>query len=47
MEMLWKARQPMGMNPIPSAAQALAPPQRLGWLTGRFEVDGLEPAGIF
>jgi maleylpyruvate isomerase len=47
LEMLWTARQPMGMTPLPPAALALTPPDRLGWLTGRLAVDGLRPAGIF
>jgi maleylpyruvate isomerase len=47
MEMLWTARQPMGLTPLPPAALALTPTDRLGWLTGRIEVEGLRPAGIF
>ena len=47
MEMLWRARQPMGMTPLPTAAYALPPPERLAWLMGRLEVDGLAPAAIF
>ena len=47
MEMLWKARQPMGLTPLPSVALALAPPQRLAWLMGRTVVDGLDPASIY
>ncbi len=47
MEMLWTARQPMGLTPLPSAALDLLPTDRLGWLTGRLDVDGLAPAGIF
>ncbi len=45
--MLWCARQPMGMAKLPTAALALPPIERLAWLTGRAEVDGLAPAGIF
>ena len=47
MEMLWRARKPMGMTPLPPAALALPPPTRLAWLMGRVEVDGLSPAGVF
>lgn len=47
MEMLWTARQPMGMTPLPAAALAVAPPERLAWLVGRLVIDGLDPAGIF
>jgi maleylpyruvate isomerase len=47
MEMLWKARQPMGMTPLPSPALDAAPPVRLAWLMGRTEIDGLAPAEIF
>jgi maleylpyruvate isomerase len=47
MEMLWQARQPMGMTPIPNAALQLSPTDRLGWFTGRLVVDGLAPASIF
>jgi maleylpyruvate isomerase len=44
-EMAWAARRPMGMTALPAAALALPPPQRLAWLLGRCDVDGLEPAG--
>jgi len=47
MEMLWRARQPMGLTPLPDAALAVAPPDRLAWLMGRADIDGLEPAHIF
>lgn len=47
MEMLWRARQPMGLTPLPAAALAVAPATRLAWLMGRTEVDGLGPAGIY
>jgi maleylpyruvate isomerase len=47
MEMLWRARKPMGMTPLPDAALELTPATRLAWLMGRAEVDGLDPAGIF
>jgi maleylpyruvate isomerase len=47
MEMLWRARQPMGTTGLPPAALAAPPPQRLGWLMGRVAIEGLEPAGVF
>jgi maleylpyruvate isomerase len=47
MEMLWRARKPMGMTPLPDAALALPPPTRLAWMMGRIDVDELSPAGLF
>jgi maleylpyruvate isomerase len=47
MEMLWRARKPMGMTPLPGAALALPPSTRLAWLMGRTRIDGLEPAALF
>lgn len=47
MEMLWKARQPMGLTPLPVAVLAASPPDRLAWLMGRLDIEGLEPARIF
>ena len=47
MGMLWSARMPMGLSPLPDAALALDPPTRLAWMMGRVDVDGLEPAGLF
>jgi maleylpyruvate isomerase len=44
-EMAWAARRPMGMTALPAGALALPPPQRLAWLLGRCDVEGLEPAG--
>ena len=45
--MLWTARQPMGLTRLPSAVLALPPHRRLAWLTGRSEIDGVAPAGVF
>jgi len=45
--MLWAARQPMGMTPLPDRALAAPPPQRLAWLMGRAAIDGLAPAAIY
>jgi maleylpyruvate isomerase len=47
MEMLWRARRPMGMTALPAAALAARPPERLAWLLGRAEIEGLAPASIF
>ncbi len=47
LEMLWKARQPMGMTTLPAAAQQAPPPERLAWLTGRGAIDGLSAANVF
>lgn len=47
MGMLWKARKPMGLTPLPEAALALDPATRLGWMMGRIEIDGLPPANLF
>jgi len=47
MEMQWKARQPMGMTSLPDDALALEPTDRLAWLLGRTEIDGVDPARIF
>ena len=44
---MWASRKPMGMTDLPAAALALIPSDRLAWLTGRLEVAGLEPAGVF
>lgn len=47
LEMLWRARKPMGMTPLPTEALTVSTPDRLAWLTGRLEIDGLAPADIF
>ena len=47
MGMLWTARQPMGMTPLPEAALAAEPSLRLAWLMGRAQIDGLGEAGLF
>ena len=47
MGMVWTARKPMGMTPLPDAALALDPPTRLAWMMGRVDVEGLDPAGLF
>lgn len=47
MEMLWRARKPMGLTPLPDAARELDPATRLGWMMGRADIDGLDPADLF
>ena len=39
--MLWRSRKPMGMTDLPDIAKKLSPSQRLAWLMGRVEVEGL------
>lgn len=46
MEMLWRARKPMGLTPLPDEALRLPPAVRLAWMMGRVDVDGLGPAGL-
>ena len=46
LEMLWRARRPMGMTTLPPAVLALEPAERLGWFLGRVNLDGVDPAGI-
>ncbi len=43
--MAWRARMPMGLTELPAAALALSPTDRLAWLLGRREVDGLPAVG--
>jgi maleylpyruvate isomerase len=47
MEMLLNARKPMGVSGLPDSARRAAPLQRLCWLLGRDDIEGLPPAGIF
>lgn len=47
MGMLWAARTPMGLSPLPDAARTLDPATRLAWMMGRVDPEGLEPAGLF
>ncbi len=44
--MLWASRKPMGMTSLPPQAMSVSDHQRLGWLLGRAEIDGLAPAEI-
>ncbi len=43
----WASRQPMGLTDLPDAARRLAPHDRLAWLLGRLEINGLAPAGVY
>lgn len=47
MEMAWRASRPMGLTQLPAEALAVPVPQRVAWLLGRGEIDGLGPAGVF
>ncbi|MGZ4791983.1 MAG: maleylpyruvate isomerase N-terminal domain-containing protein [Ilumatobacteraceae bacterium] len=47
LSMLWASRKPMGMTDLPPQARLASPHQRVAWLLGRTEIDGLAPAGIF
>ena len=47
MEMQWQARQPMGLTTLPEAVLHRPPHERLAWLMGRLEIDGVAPAGVF
>jgi maleylpyruvate isomerase len=47
LEMMWKARQPMGLTPLPEAVLALPEHTRLEWLVGRRSIDGVADAGVF
>jgi maleylpyruvate isomerase len=47
MTMAYAARRPMGLTELPPEALALAPHERLAWLLGRREIEGLAPASVF
>lgn len=40
----WASRRPMGMTTLPPDALRLPDAQRLAWLLGRVDIDGLDPA---
>lgn len=40
-EMLWRARRPIGLTPLPEAVLATPPHDRLLWFLGRLEIDGV------
>lgn len=47
LEMVYLSRRPMGLTTMPPEALAVPPHERLAWLLGRREIEGLEPAGVF
>ncbi|MGA0035958.1 MAG: maleylpyruvate isomerase family mycothiol-dependent enzyme [Ilumatobacteraceae bacterium] len=46
LEMLWRARRPIGMTPLHADILQIPPHERLGWFLGRVEVDGVPPSGL-
>jgi maleylpyruvate isomerase len=44
--MVWASRRPMGMTELPAAALAATPHERLQWLLGRRDIEGLPDAGM-
>ena len=46
LEMLWRARRPIGMTPLHADILRIPPHERLGWFLGRIEVDGVPPSGL-
>ncbi len=46
LEMLWRARRPIGLSPLTDAIRETPPPLRLAWFLGRHEIDGVAPSGL-
>lgn len=46
LEMLWRARRPIGMTPLHADILQIPPHERLGWFLGRVDVDGVPPSGL-
>lgn len=44
--MQWKARGSMGLTDLPALVATRPPRERLAWLLGRIDIDGLGPAGL-
>lgn len=44
--MLWASRKPMGLTDLPAEAMAVTTHQRVAWLLGRTDIEGLDAAGI-
>lgn len=44
--MLWASRKPMGLTELPPQALSVTSHQRVAWLLGRSEIDGLAASGI-
>ncbi|MEP7045711.1 MAG: maleylpyruvate isomerase N-terminal domain-containing protein [Ilumatobacteraceae bacterium] len=45
--MVWASRKPMGLTELPREAMAVSDHQRLAWLLGRADIEGLAAAEIF
>lgn len=43
LEMLWRARRPIGLTPLPTAVLSTPPPERLMWFLGRGSIEGVGP----
>lgn len=46
-EMAWRASRTLGLTALPAASLAMPPPERLAWLLGRLQVDGLPASGLY
>ncbi len=46
LEMLWTARQPMGLTRLPAAVLERTPHERLSWMLGRSSIEGVVAAGV-
>jgi maleylpyruvate isomerase len=46
LKMSWASRKPMGLTELPPEAMRVSDHQRVAWLLGRAEIEGLGPAGI-
>ena len=44
--MEWASRQPIGLTTLPAAALRLRPQERLAWLLGRAQPEGLDPVSF-
>ena len=44
--MQWKARGSMGLTELPRTVTTRPPRERLAWLLGRLDIDGVAPAGL-
>jgi maleylpyruvate isomerase len=46
LEMQWSSRRPMGQTTLPEAVLRTPANERLAWMFGRRDIDGVEPAGL-